>query len=137
MNVKSTELHATLDRLASPIFVPRGQYLFHCGDPVSGVFLVRSGSVLMDLDSAARIYPPRVLGPGEIAGLPATLTGSYSLSALVAEDAELGFLPAARVSELLETSPRICLLAMTMISEEVARMRSALKEVPLNPSTVH
>lgn len=137
MSVKSTELHAALDRMASPILVPRGQYLFHCGDPVSGVFLIRSGSVLMELDSAPHIYPSRMLGPGEIAGLPATLTGIYSLSALVAEDAELGFLPAARVTELLETSPRICLAAMTMISEEVARMRSALKEAPLNASTVH
>lgn len=137
MSMKSTELHAVFDRLASPILVPRGQYLFHCGDPVSGVFLIRSGAVLMELDSTSQVYPPRMLGPGEIAGLPATLTGIYSLSALVAEDAELGFLPAARVTELLETSPRICLLAMTMISEEVSRMRSALKDISLNPPTVH
>jgi CRP-like cAMP-binding protein len=137
MSVKSNELHAVLNPLASPIRVLAGQYLFHCGDPVSGVFLIRSGAVLMDLDSASHAFPPRMLGPGEIAGLPATLTGTYSLSALVAEDAELGFLPAQRVSELLETSPRICLLAMTMISEEVARMRSALKELPLNTATIH
>jgi len=137
MSVQSTELHAALDRVASPIFVPRGQYLFHCGDPVSGVFLIRSGAVLVELDSASQAYPPRVLGPGEIAGLPATLTGTYSLSALVAEDSELGFLPAARVTEMLETSPRICLLAMTLISQEVARMRSALKEMPLISPLIH
>lgn len=137
MGFKSTELHTALDGQASPLFVPAGQYLFHCGDPVSGVFVIRNGAVLMTLDSAPHIYPPRKLGPGDIAGLPATLTGTYSLSALVIEDAELGFLPASRVTDLLETSPRICVLAMTMISQEVARMRCALKEAPFDTPTLN
>lgn len=85
----------------------------------------------MSLDAAAdRLFPPVTLGPGEIAGLPATLTGTYSLSAEVAEPSELGFIPAPRVTELLECSPRLCLLATRAISQEIARMRTALRETP-------
>ncbi len=66
-----------------------------------------------------------------MAGLPATLTGHYSLTAVVAApEAELGFVPSDRVSELLECSPRLCFLAMRFISEEIARVRTALKETP-------
>ena len=131
MSVEAAQLYAELDRLASSVFIPGGHYLFRCGDPVSGVYTIRRGAVKMELQNASHVYPPRTLGPGEIVGLPATLTGSYSLSALLAEDSELGFIPAARMSELLETSPRLCLLATRTISGEVARMRAVLKTAPL------
>lgn len=132
LSPEASQLHAELDRLATRVVVPEGHYLFHCGDPASGVYTIRKGAVTMELADASHLYPPRTLGPGEIVGLPATLTGSYSLSARVAEDAELGFIPAPRMTELLETSPRLCLLATRTISGEVARMRAALKEAQLD-----
>lgn len=125
-----SELNAELTRLASTISKPSGTVLFRCGDPVSGVFLIRKGAVRIALDTPNGVYPPRTLGPGEIAGLPATLTGIYSLSAEVVEDAELGFVPGERVTELLECSPRLCLAAMRIISQEISRTRAALKETP-------
>ena len=125
------ELAAELDRAASGVSLSEGTPLFRCGDPVSGVFIVRKGAVRMSLDTAAApLFPPVILGPGEIAGLPATLTGTYSLSAEVAEAAELGFIPADRVVDLLECNPRFCFLATRLISREIARMRSALREIP-------
>lgn len=130
MSGEFSELSVALDRVAFPVSRPAGAILFHCGDPVSGVYLIRKGAVSMSLDAHTSIYPPKTLGPGEIAGLPATLTGTYSLSAEVAEDAELGFIPSGRVAELLEASPRLCLLAMRIISGEIARIRSALKDAP-------
>jgi CRP-like cAMP-binding protein len=48
----------------------------------------------------------------------------------VVEDSELGFIPGPRVSEILECSPRLCLIAMRLMSEEIARVRTALKETP-------
>jgi CRP-like cAMP-binding protein len=82
------------------------------------------------VDSENNIYPPRTLGPGEIAGLPATLTGHYSLTARVTEDAELGFIPGPRVTEILQLSPHLCMMAMRLMSEEIARVRTALRETP-------
>ena len=92
--------------------------------------MVRKGAVTMSVDSENSIYPPRIIGPGEIAGLPATLTGYYSLTARVTEDAELGFIPGPRVTELLQLSPHLCMLAMRLMSEEIARVRTALRETP-------
>jgi CRP-like cAMP-binding protein len=122
------ELKTELDRLASSLSLPAGAALFRCGDPATGLFLVRKGSVRMILDSAERVFPERIVGPGEIVGLPATLTGHYSLSARAAEEAELGYVPAALVNSLLECSPRLCLLATRVMSTEIARMRSALRD---------
>lgn len=123
-----TELKTELDRIATTVNMPAGTVLFRCGDPAAGIFLIRKGSVRMTLDSADNIFAPRTVGPGEVLGLPATLTGHYSLSAHVAEDAEMGYIAAPRVNALLECSPRLCLLATRVMSDEIARMRAALRD---------
>lgn len=128
MTTDLSELEAELERIASTISLPAGAVLFHCGDPASGVFLVRKGAVRMALDDSESAFHDRLLGPGEIVGLPAALTGHYSLSARVAEDSELGYVPAPLVNSLLECSPRLCLLATRVMSAEIARMRSALRD---------
>lgn len=130
MSKKLSELAAELDRVASNVTLRKGTALFRCGEPLSGVFVVRKGAVTMSVNGQHSLYPPRTVGPGEIVGLPATLTGHYSLTAYVAEDAELGFIPGAKVTEMLELSPRLCMIAMRLMSEEIARVRSALKETP-------
>lgn len=128
MTVDISVLHDELDRLASGVSMPSGTLLFRCGDPVSGIFVIRSGTVNMYLDSGVHTHLAKTLGPGEIAGLPAALTGVYSLSAQVAEDAVLGFIPAPVVSALLERSPHLCLLAARAMSDEIARTRSGMRE---------
>jgi CRP-like cAMP-binding protein len=131
MPLDLSELASELDRIASDASVSKGKILFRSGDPVSGVFIVRKGTVLLSLGISNDMYPPRLLGPGQILGLPATLTGHYSLTAEVASpDAQLGFVPSRHVSDLLESSPRLCFLAMRFISEEIARVRTAIKESP-------
>lgn len=122
------ELERELDRLASSVSMPAGAVLFHCGDVASAVFLIRKGSVRMALENARGVFEDRLVGPGEIVGLPAALTGHYSLSARVVEDAELGYVPAPLVNSLLECSPRLSLLATRVMSAEIARMRSALRD---------
>lgn len=131
MQEDTSELTRELDRIASTVSIRKGTPLFRSGDPVAGAYIVRSGAVRMSLPAAHSLYPPKILGAGEIAGLPGTLTGAYSLSADVVEDAELGFVPSARVSNLLELSPRLCMMAMRLISQEIARTRNGLKDAPL------
>jgi CRP-like cAMP-binding protein len=121
-------LHNELDRVASSDTLSCGSLLFRCGDPVFGIYLIRRGAVTMYLDAPAETHIAKALGPGEIAGLPAALTGIYSLSARVTADAELGFIPASEVASLLERSPHLCLLAARAMSEEIARMRSGLRD---------
>lgn len=130
MSKEIAELAVELDRHASSVSLSKGITLFHCGDPLSGVFVVRKGAVTLSVDGPNPAYPPRTLGPGEIAGLPATLTGHYSLTAKVTEDSELGFIPGRKVTELLEFSPHLCMIAMRIMSDEITRMRTALKDTP-------
>jgi CRP-like cAMP-binding protein len=130
MSRELSELAAELDRVASRVTLRKGTALFHRGDALSGVFVVRKGAVTLSVDDSNALYPPRTLGPGEMAGLPATFTGHYSLTAVVSEDSELGFIPGSKVTEIFELSPRLCMIAMRIMSEEIARIRTALKETP-------
>jgi CRP-like cAMP-binding protein len=128
MTLDVSALHNELDDLASTtISLPCGSMLFRCGEPVSGIYLIRKGAVTMYLDPGAQTHIAKALGPGEIAGLPAALTGIYSLSARVTADAELGFIPAPQVASLLERSPHLCLLAARAMSDEIARTRTGIR----------
>jgi CRP-like cAMP-binding protein len=109
MSGEIAELCAELTRLSSSVRMPKGAVLFRCGDRVSGIFIIHRGVVRMSLDGADSVFPARKLGPGEIVGLPATLTGNYSLSAEVTEDAELGFVPAQRITDM----PRCAMASRT------------------------
>ena len=128
MSSEIKELNEELDRMASAVAMPSGTLLFRCGDPVSGVFVIHRGAVTMYIDTPGSPWLTKTLGPGDIAGLPAALTGTYSLSARVSEDAELGFISASQVSALLERSPHLCLVAARAMSDEIARMRAGLRD---------
>jgi CRP-like cAMP-binding protein len=131
MTVDLSALLNELDGVASNVSMPCGALLFRCGEPVSGIYLIRSGAVTMYLDPGAQTHITKTLGPGEIAGLPAALTGAYSLSARVTADAMLGFIAAPDVASLLERSPHLCLLAARAMSDEIARTRSGLRDTML------
>jgi CRP-like cAMP-binding protein len=75
------------------------------------------------------VYPPRILGPGAIAGLPATVSGNpYSLNAKVVEDSELAFVPRNAVMACLQNNPLLCFQVMDMLSGEISDIRSAFRQ---------
>lgn len=79
---------------------------------------------------AEETAPMEVLGPGSVIGLPAALNGSYSVTAKSLLDSELGIIGADRVIELLECNSDLCGIAMRMMGQEVARMRSSIRTCP-------
>jgi CRP-like cAMP-binding protein len=127
--IPSPELKAELEQRATVVFKAKGAILFRRGEDVSGVFLIRSGRVSLALDCETPLYPARILGPGAIAGLPATVSGNpYSLTAKVVEDAELAFVPRDAVLECLRNNPTLCFQVMDMLSGEISDIRSAFKQ---------
>ncbi|MBZ5655606.1 MAG: cyclic nucleotide-binding domain-containing protein [Acidobacteriia bacterium] len=127
--IPSPELKAELDRRATIVFKPKGTILFRRGEDVSGLFLIRSGRVSLALDCETRVYPARILGPGAIVGLPATVSGNpYSLTAKVVEDSELAFVPRDKVLPCLRDNPALCFQVMDMLSGEISHIRSAFKQ---------
>lgn len=129
--VVSADLKTEFEKISSAISRTKGTILFRRGDPASGLFLVRKGKVTLELESAERIYPRRILGPGSVAGLPASVSGAaYSLTAKVAEDSEFGYIPREKLIKLLGENPQLCMSAMKMMSREISRMRAAVKRSP-------
>jgi CRP-like cAMP-binding protein len=126
--IPSRELQTKLERLATIVFKPAGSFLFERGDEASGVFFIRNGRISLTLDYETPIYPARILGPGAVIGLPATVSGNpYSLTAKVIEDSELDFVPRAQVVECLKNNPLLCFQVMDVLSDEIADIRSAFK----------
>jgi CRP-like cAMP-binding protein len=127
--VPSPELKAGLEQLATTVFKSKGTILFRRGDDVTGAYLIRSGRVSLALDCETPVYPPRILGPGAIVGLPATVSGNpYSLTAKVVEDSELAFVSRDAVLECLQDNPLLCFQVMDMLSSEISDIRSAFKQ---------
>ena len=127
--VVSPEMQEQLLRLGTRISKAKGTILFRHADAVRGLFLICSGKVSLSLDGANAAFPRRVLGPGSVVGLPATVAGSpYSLSAQVVEDAELAFVPRAAVVDCLRQNPHLCFEVMHMLSGEISGTRFALKQ---------
>jgi len=119
------ELQLELRRLSSILNRRKGTFLFQRGDPGIGVFLIRKGKVSLRL-GGGKLLPSRVLGPGSIVGLPATLAGpACSLTAEVTEDAELNFVPRPDFLALMAKEAHLCLQVMNLLSKEIASLRSA------------
>ena len=124
----SAKLRLELERCGSILARDSGSVLFRRGDPVHGVFLIRSGTVSLELDPSGDTYPRRTIGPGSVVGLPATLGGRpYSLTAVVVADAEVSYVPRQKFLAVLGDDPRLCLEAMKSVGREIARMRDTAK----------
>lgn len=118
----NTELTERLDGIAIPARLPKGVVLFRDGDPVSAVYVIRKGSLNLEWFSHRMAFH-QSLGPGQIAGLPAALNGTYNLTATAAEDCEIGYVPTERFAELLECEVWVARMAMEQMSREVQRVR--------------
>jgi len=87
----SANLQHALEHRSEKVCKPRSTVLFQRGEKASGMFVVLSGKLSLDLGVDSVLG--RTCGPGALVGLPSTLTRhSYSMTATVTEDAELGFL---------------------------------------------
>ena len=122
-----TELLRLATRTSSE---PRGRILFERGEDARGLYLVCSGKVSMYLEAGDLALPARIVGPGAVVGLPATVAGStYSLTAEVIEQAELAFVPREIMLACLAADPDLCFEVMRLLSGEIAGARAAIKKV--------
>jgi len=117
------DLVRQLDELAIAMPLARGSLVFRCGAPVSAVYIVRSGKIVLVWRGPDHVYPMDALGPGSIIGLPAALSGEYNVTAKAVEDSELGYVPVSQVIAMLESSPRLAHAAMKLTAREAVRMQ--------------
>jgi CRP-like cAMP-binding protein len=115
----SAHLRYNLEQRGERVHKPKSTVLFRRGDKASGMFVVLSGKVSLDLgvDSALT----RSYGAGALVGLPSTITRqNYSMTAMVTEDAELGFWTPDALESLLRNQPDLCQPLLVMLGEKVA-----------------
>jgi len=111
---------------------PRGAVLFRRGEPSLGVFLVRSGSISLRLESKeGEAILDRTVRCNSVVGLPATLSGGrYSLTAVTLEESELAFVGREALLELVGSNPAIGFEILHTLGEEVVQMREVLASTP-------
>ena len=98
----------------------RHTVLFKRGEVSFGMFLVLSGTVSLDFGVDGSSPLNKAYGPGALVGLPATLTGrSYSMTATVTVDAELGFISSEALKALLRSQPQVCHELLTMLTARI------------------
>lgn len=111
---------------------PKGTVLFQQGDPSFGVFLLRKGSVGLQLEAKqGKAILDRTVTPGAVVGLPATLSGGhYSLTASTLEKSELAFVDSRALLELMGSNPSIGMEVVHALGEEVVQTREILAATP-------
>ncbi|HXJ11365.1 MAG TPA: Crp/Fnr family transcriptional regulator [Candidatus Limnocylindrales bacterium] len=92
-NLSETAVKA-LAAITSSAAYPKGATLFVEGQPARGVFILCNGRVKLSTSSAdGKTLILRICEPGEVLGLPATVTGKfYELTADIIEPAQANFI---------------------------------------------
>jgi EmrB/QacA subfamily drug resistance transporter len=100
------KVQALLAAAAREVHLPAGEYLFHEGDAIDGIYAVRAGR----LHALRGEVLLREHGRGELIGELGVLTGAPRAASIRARrDSELVFVPRADVEELLMKGPDLAL----------------------------
>lgn len=120
----SPQLLEALSHLGTPESAEKGGEVFRQGEACRGIFVVKSGYVRISIVSqAGEVVFARILGPGCILGLPATLCMQpYSFTASAVEPATFDFLESSDVLQFLRLRPDLCMEIVGLMSRELAEM---------------
>ena len=118
----SERLRYILEQNSEKVRKPKSTVPFRRGDRASGMFVVLSGKVSLDLGVNALLA--RSYGAGTLVGLPSTITRqNYSMTATVTEDAELGFMSPDGLEALLREYPDLYQPLLVILGEKIAESR--------------
>jgi CRP-like cAMP-binding protein len=122
------ELQDELKHRGIKIRKTQSTVLFRRGEKASGIFIVLSGIVTLDFGGDASQMTNHSYGPGAVLGLPASLTKRcHSMTAIVTQDAELGFWPAPALDALLRKRPDLCRQLLQLLRAKISEMRPFAK----------
>jgi len=119
---------ATLESSAkSRQSIGRNQHLFHAGQRMKSVQIVRSGSVKSyQISADGEEVISGFFLPGEVIGLDALATEIHPSFAVALEDSETCEIPISEFLELLQQSPKLNEVMIRLLSEEMAETRALL-----------
>lgn len=122
--------HALMSSMSS-VDLPRGQTLFHEGDPGDRLYVVVSGKVKLGRTSSdGRENLVTVLGPGEMLGeLSLFDPGPRSLSATAVSDSELAGLGHADLQAFLNERPDVARHLLQALARRLRRTNDILADM--------
>ena len=128
-----------LKRLAgitSSAAYPKGATLFVEGQPARGLFVLCSGRVKLSTSSAdGKTLILRISEPGEVLGLPATVTGTcYELTADVIEPAQANFIARTDFLRFLKDTGEAGLRVAQQLGETYHSAISEVRTIGLSHS---
>ena len=108
--------------LAVELEIPAGQVFVHAGDPGSGLFVVLTGTAVVETRGETMIE----VGPGEFVGELALLVPKAMRSARVRAKSDVRCLAifGGDFQELLEDEPRIALAMLPVVAERLWSTRA-------------
>src|SRR6185369_14161854 len=115
----------------------RGIVLFSEGEPVRGVYILRSGRASVSISSSeGRVVMLRTAQAGDVLGLNSVLrNGSYDTTVKALERCRTDFIPRAQLIELMEQSEAGARAILKMLSRDLTELTDRAKLVLL-PQTV-
>jgi CRP/FNR family transcriptional regulator, cyclic AMP receptor protein len=125
-----------LSSITSPSTHPKGATLFVEGQSPRGVYILCSGRVKLSTTSAdGKTLIVRMSEPGEVLGLPATITGSpYELTADVVEPTQANFIPRNEFLNFLRDHGEAALRVAQQLGETYHSAVSEMRTIGLSHS---
>ena len=122
------DLFAALEERCERTRKARSTILFRRGEQAIGMFLVIRGTVGLDFGVDSALGLANTYAPGALVGLPATLTKrTYSMTATVTQDAELGFLSTEALTSLLREQPGFCRELLEILGAKLSHTEQVTK----------
>lgn len=120
----SPELQKALEPISQAVGALRDDVIVRQGAECRGLYIVRKGLARISIlaDDGREIFK-RLLGPGCVIGLPATLCSTpYSLSAQCQSDCSFRFIDAPRFREFIRTQPLLGMEIVRLMGQELSEM---------------
>jgi len=126
----------SLASITSSAAYPKGATLFVEGQPARGVFILCNGRVKLSTSSAdGKTLILRIAEPGEVLGLPATVTGTcYELTADVIEPAQANFIARNDFLGFLKDNGEAALRVAQQLGETYHSAISEMRTIGLSHS---
>ncbi|HUJ30282.1 MAG TPA: Crp/Fnr family transcriptional regulator [Candidatus Acidoferrum sp.] len=125
-----------LASITSAAVYPKGATLFVEGQAPRGVFILCAGRVKLSTSSAdGKTLIARISEPGEVLGLPATVTGKpYELTADVIEPSQANFIPRTEFLKFLRENGDAALRVAQQLGETYHSAISEMRMIGLSHS---
>ncbi|MGA2539519.1 MAG: cyclic nucleotide-binding domain-containing protein [Terracidiphilus sp.] len=128
--VADPELIDGLEGQSTGICCVEETVLFRQGDPPSGIYILKSGSVTLTMTSPAN-SEALSLGarPGSLLGLPAVIgEAPYTLTAVAHPGAHLSYVPRETFAHIMGHDRALALKILRVLAAEVRTARTAILE---------